>query len=333
MEHQPGHQINPSRIFEPLGNGPTAVDADDGGREAASRKFYILKRLAKSEHATITIDELQKDRNFTRRFKHVAKSTLEADFAEINKLIGGRSVLRTRSDLRLVARTDLLAADLGELAASGGQVSADSLNKNRIGRFTARRLAATGGRSEVLYLSTGSTVREVAESLFNEHVDKISFVLTDNFAIACLWWQHARRDGLARLPQLYILGGTLDFLRADVMQPRGKGQLDHWKCSTAVVSATGVNPRTGEIYSFRQEETKREFFKDASVQRVIIPVTSDKFEVLGGKMIFDPNDKNVKPDTGDYERKYEIVTTKIEPSICEQLKKYYEVHVVPDNYE
>jgi DeoR/GlpR family transcriptional regulator of sugar metabolism len=224
-----------------------------------------------------------------------------------------------------------LAVDFGEPVACGDQ--ADSLDRKRIGRFAAKLLAEAGGRGQVLYLSTGRTVREVAASLLNDHIDKLSVVLTDNFAIACLWRQYASRDGSSRLPQLYILGGILDFSRDDVMQPRGKGNLDHWKCSTAVVSATGVNPRTGEIYSFRQEETKREFFKDASVQRVIIPVTADKFEVLGGRMIYDPNDRPVNTGTRDDDRKYEIVTTKIEAGVKTSLSKFYQVHVVPDDYE
>jgi len=285
----------------------------------------------------VRIDSLQGDRNFARAFRHTSRTTLEEDFRQIERMLGkGTTVIRENATLRSIKVADSGFARLGyrSVGCDGLETKTEEAgidDERRIGEYIVRRLLR-GDRAEVVYLSTGTAVYQVALALVQSDATdtpSVSVILTDNLPIVELLCQWAHRNHKLSDMAFHILGGKADFNTGDIVQETDLGQLDQWKCSAAVIAVTGVNPVTGQMYSFRQPGMKEKVLRDMKMAQVIIPVVPRQFGITGGRLIYDPE----RRDTGQEGRVYHVVTTSIDERVKQDLAKHdYKVHTVDDSH-
>lgn len=281
---------------------------------ADARRFTILERALKSGKATV--DELLGEENFKNRFKaSCSRRSLEGDFQELSKLFG-KSVELTASGEEVRILSANAFAHLG--------YGLKEPRKCAIARLIVDKFLTK--KNKVAYLSTGTSVFEVATVLLEKVEEgncELTDIVTDNLAIVDLFCNRARHSPHVRNITLTILGGEADFGQGDVSLG-DTSQLQEWEFSTAVVSATKINPTTGKISSSRQPRTKRKFFETGVVGQLIIPVTSDKISSkAGGKVIFDPRSGNEQED----KKKVIIVTESMDEDVKARLQPWYDVHV------
>ncbi|UCE60243.1 MAG: hypothetical protein JSU63_00550 [Phycisphaerales bacterium] len=325
---------HPRIANEPSADLPPSELPEEGGKEADRRRYRIIRTLAR-EHE-VTIDGLVKDRNFGRAFSHTSRTTLEEDFRQIEKMLGkGATVIRENATLRTSKVAGSAFAKLGYRSVrqeprGTDADEADIDDKRRIGEYIVTNLLRKD-RDEVIYLSTGTTVYQVALALVQcaaTDTPSVSVMLTDNLPIAELLCQWAHLNHSLSHMAFHILGGKADFKRGDIVQETDLSQLDPWILSAAVISATGMNPETGQIYSFRQPGMKERVLRDMKMAQVIVPVVPRKFGITGGRLIYDPEKKGEKEQVG---RVYHVVTTSLEKEKKDALKKHnYKVHTVDD---
>jgi hypothetical protein len=317
-----GDQVIPAQQQETL-----EVEA---GRESDRRRYRIIKTLFENhESGRITIRELERNRKFTRAFRRRGATTLEEDFRRIEALLGNGQPFRVTRDgaamLRWVPAGESAFAELGYCSAASAppKLAAETEDKRRIGELVVSELL--NADVEVLYLSTGTTVYQVALALLNSERENVSMILTDNAAIVELCCQRSMTDRRLRENKLllHLIGGRLSFNPPDIESESEFKEFKRWKCSKAVISVTGINPETGQLYSFRLPKTKEEVLLDLDVREVIIPLLPNKIGQAGGRLIHDPRNQNHE------NRIYRIVTTKLAPGVKAQLEKHrYEVREV-----
>jgi hypothetical protein len=308
----------------------------DGGREADRRRYCIIRRLIESPEGRITIGALQADRRFRRAFKHRGNTTLEEDLRELAKLLGaGRSVRVVREGVSTLcwlragessfARKGYCAVDV-----ASEKLRLETEEKRRIGEFIAGRLLDAA--MEVLYLSTGTTVYQVALALLNGKRDNVSVVVTDNMAVVELFCQRALSDERLKQLQLHVLGGRVLFDHADIARESEVEHFGRWKCSKAVISVTGINADTGQLYSIREPERKEMLLRDTDIRQVIIPVLPNKMQQGGGRLIHDPREEAQGGHDWKQEgRVYKIVTTRLDAGVRTRLERHgYEVWAVDE---
>jgi hypothetical protein len=300
---------------------------DEAGRESDRRRYRIIKTLiSNQERRQITIGELERDRKFTRAFRHRGGTTLEEDFRRIEDLLGKGQPFRVIRDgastLRWVAAGESAFADLGycSVGSAPPKLAGETADKQRIGELVVRELL--NADVEVLYLSTGTTVYQVALALLNSERENVSMILTDNAAVVELCCQRSTTDKRLRDNKLlvHLIGGRLFFNPPDIESESDLKEFKRWKCSKAVISVTGINPETGQLYSFRLPNAKEQMLLDLDVREVIIPLLPNKIGQAGGRLIHDPRDHRQEG------RVYRIVTTKLDAGVKVQLEKHrYEV--------
>ncbi len=310
---------------------PAAQDLKDAKISFARRYRIIRALLAKDTADKLTIDSLLTDRDFKRAFPAITRKDdrpLRKDFEEIAEMLAGPVSVehKKRSGELLAWRHDRLFGGLRRgrnlEPASKDEVEAqrrDAEAKLYIGKYVVSRLLADP--DEIVYLSTGTTLFQVAKALVDSDMSNIRVVLTDNLAILNLFFQKSLAKEWPPNFALQLLRGVADFIRGDIA-PMDFKQLAQWDYSTAVVSATAINSSNGRIYSFRQPDTKRAIFDRMSVRRFVIPVKPEKFEARGGEVVHDPEQRT---QAG---REYHIVTTCIPREHKEALSRYYKVHEV-----
>lgn len=318
----------------PQNEGSDTGEAD--GKEADRRRYWILQRILGL--GEVTIEGLRQDpsfRSFRRTFRHVAESTLQDDFREIEKILAHAvSVRRNGSTLCAVKNH---ASAFWKKGYFTDDVPTDPVKvqdleaKRRIAEFVVSKLLVS--KRDVLYLSTGTTVFQVAVALVHSGMGGIGVVLTDNLGIVEFFAHRVDADpGRLSNVDVQIMGGKVDFASADIVSDAHEVQLSPWRCSTAVIGATGINPTNGQVHSFHQPLVKKWILDEAMVGQVIFPVAPYKIGVAGGRLIYDPN----KTDAGDKrplqdERKFHIVTTNIDDLFKKKLESHgYVVHLADE---
>jgi DeoR/GlpR family transcriptional regulator of sugar metabolism len=301
-----------------LSDGDDQIDAADPGvnrqKEAEARKFAILQLLCDRAGGDVSFDEARTSLN--RRFPGGPKTD---DLPQLLSLLGGRTLVQKDRNTFSVQPVDLFVDQGYGAGTDAKKAIADLIVEDFFGR-----------KNEVVYLSTGTTVYEVSRSLVDaiENGKKdIRIILTDNLAIVDLFCRRARSSARLQKVELVILGGTAKFGDGDIALETTFAQLTQWEYSTAIVSATKVNPWTGMICSFRQPETKKKFFTDVVVGQLIIPVESSKIESKdegggGGYIVHDPSTAALRNN-----KKFSVVTERLDAEIAEQLGKWYDVRV------
>jgi DeoR/GlpR family transcriptional regulator of sugar metabolism len=234
-------------------------------------------------------------------------------------LLGGKTLIQKDRNTFSVQPVDLFVDQGYGAATDAKKAIADLIVEEFLGR-----------KNEVVYLSTGTTVYEVSRSLvdaIDQGKKDIRIILTDNLAIVDLFCRRARSSARLQKVELVILGGTAKFGDGDIALETTFAQLTQWEYSTAIVSATKVNPWTGMICSFRQPETKKKFFTGVVVGQLIIPVESSKIENTdegggGGYIVHNPSTAALRNN-----KKFSVVTERLDSEIVGQLANWYDVRV------
>jgi hypothetical protein len=298
-------------------------DGKDVNREmrAAARRFDLLVEL--KSRTRLTLQDVAKIQRLQRRFPEF-KTTYDEDFKAIISMFSTATVIPANDGV-------LEFRGIEAFGAYGPKHPA----KHAIAKLIIDQFL-NNNNDEVIYLSTGTTVYHVANALVaaieSKTITSVRRILTDNLAIVDLFCQRATRNHRLKDVVLTIIGGDADFEKGDVALGKTFAQLSQWEFSTAIVSATKINPLTGTICSFRQPETKVRFFKDVAVGQLIIPVLSNKISrKAGGRIIFRPqsindprSDQVGKPPTPI------IVTEKLEEPIIKMLRRWYDVSTPDD---
>jgi hypothetical protein len=293
---------------------------------AAARRMETIDRAA--QKGSVTRGEMQDILAASTTYRdHVGEYAARDDFRALAELFQKPVSLDCTND-RVECRPRQAFADLGYGKREPGQVAIAE-------GIVQKHLKRQGG---VFYLSTGTTVFEVAVALFDA-VEKGAWsdvtVVTDNLAVVDLFCRRtAPKDTLLRNIAFTIIGGTADVKKGDVAlgDTDTFAQLRQYAYSTAIVSATKVDAETGTIWSTRQPGTKQRFFKGIAGQgtwvgKLVIPVTHEKFEGdRGGLLIYDPEN-----DKSGTERKHIIVTDSLGDMVKQRLDKWYSVEVAGDS--
>jgi hypothetical protein len=256
-------------------------------------------------------------RDFRKKYNAPTEVVLATDFSKLMDMVGGGWTINQPrpNTLELHNRSRSSFAELG--------YGEDAEDKQRIAKYIVENYIQNP--HEVVYLSTGTTVFEVGVALITAVAegkkDNIRVILTDNEAIREFFVRRASTNTNLRAVNFPILQGTIDYSHAD-FKLENFDQLAQWEFSTAVVSATRVNPWSGRISSYRQPKTKQSFFSGVTVDKVLIPVLPEKITRSGGGLVvYDPDEHEHADD-----REYCIITTALPEHVIKSLEaKRYKV--------
>jgi len=265
---------------------PDDAGVREGGNEACRRRMCMLRDLFAT--GVLDMEAFGQDPQKRRAFRHMTKPGLYDDVENIMETLKNEK-------WGILAKDGLVLRVLGQGAfgyehlgyEGNGAVGSATDEKNRIARFIVDKLLV---EQDVLYLSTGTTVFHVALELLKFPVKKAMTVLSHNLAVVDLFRHQGRwfpLPGNRRPIDLVILGGKADFGAGDIEpDEEDVSQLERWKCTKAIMSATAINPLTGEVFSYRLPKLKRTVLRNARVSTLIIPVTHDKVSAhTGGQKI------------------------------------------------
>jgi DeoR/GlpR family transcriptional regulator of sugar metabolism len=205
--------------------------------------------------------------------------------------------------------------------------------KRRIADFVLADLLA-GKSDEVIYLSTGTTVFQVALALVRSEMRGVSYIETDNAAVFELLCHESVDAAWTRHVGIRVLGGGVDLDHGDilghVLHESPVDQFGKPRCSIAIIGVKAINRDTGELYSFRQSAAKAWVLNDLKQCEAIVPVTPDKIGSARGDPIYQPNLQGYGQRGKAPERRpIHIVTTQINQKDNEALKRHgYTVHEV-----
>lgn len=260
-----------------------AREEDDYGAKDPkfhTRRIWIIRELF--ERGEIDVRALAKEPKFIRAFGRVPKTTQTEDLDAIERTFNNskwKILAREGSTLRVVTPRQLAYEDLGY------EIDSESTReKKAIAQYIVDRLLV---ETDMVYLSTGTSVYQVAVAILDCPTNKASTILTQNLAIVDLWRHQGGLLPRRQKPiRFRILGGWANFDEAHIDPDTSALRLGGWKCTKTIMSCTALDPTTGEIRSDRQPELKREVLRSAHVGELIIPVTRAKIdEKAGGELI------------------------------------------------
>ncbi len=305
----------------------TGGPAKSGGeQESAKRRVAIIKELFRE--GKIDVIELAEKWKSRRRavFSHLTPPTLRTDIDKILEMLDNDR----RHLLERVNRTTLhvIAPSHFAYEGHGYTVQLDPnekpSEKTRIARYIVEHIL---GCNEVLYLSTGTTVFQVAVELFNTGAKDVNVILTHNLPVIDYWQRKLSLGEQApELVDFVILGGSVKFHRGEIdARADVSEQLKGWNCTKTIMSCTAIKPETGEVDTVYLPDMKASVLQSGRGGTLVMPVTSKKLEEeeeeAGGKPILTPKTDNLK-------RKI-IVTSRIRPETRLLLEGHgFEVHEV-----